>query len=301
MSDFLAGIAGTPDGARLATMLALLSAAAHASFGALQKWRFDPWLTRGAIDVFYCAMALPVALLAFPPPDARMALLLAGVFAIHFAYKFLLAMAYERAAYTVVYPVVRGTGPLVTVIFAGAVFGEHFAAAQWAGLMMLSGGIFGLALYNLGRTSVDRHLLVAALGLALLTGVVTAGYTVYDAYGIRTAPDPFMFLAWFFVVDGLAFPVIALRRWRRLVDPPSPAPLLLRGFIAALIAYVSFGAVMLATYLDKVGEAAALRETSAVFAALIGWLFLKETVGPVRTGLMALIAAGAVVVELGSV
>ena len=58
---------------------------------------------------------------------------------------------------------------------------------------------------------------------------------------------------------------------------------------------------MLATYLDKVGEAAALRETSAVFAALIGWLFLKETVGPARTGLMALIAAGAVVVELGSV
>ena len=81
--------------------------------------------------------------------------------------------------------------------------------------------------------------------------------------------------------------------------PPDVGPLLARGFLAALIAYVSFGAVMLATRLDKVGEAAVLRETSTVFAALIGWLFLKETVGPVRALCMALIAAGAVVVEFG--
>ena len=79
----------------------------------------------------------------------------------------------------------------------------------------------------------------------------------------------------------------------------APGPLLRKGFVGALIAFISFGAVMLATRLDKVGEAAVLRETSTVFAALIGWLFLKETVGPVRAGLMAIIAAGAVVVEFG--
>jgi drug/metabolite transporter (DMT)-like permease len=59
----------------------------------------------------------------------------------------------------------------------------------------------------------------------------------------------------------------------------------------------SFGAILLATRLDKVGEAAVLRETSTIFAALIGWLFLKETVGPRRLALMALIALGAVIVE----
>jgi drug/metabolite transporter (DMT)-like permease len=59
----------------------------------------------------------------------------------------------------------------------------------------------------------------------------------------------------------------------------------------------SFGAILMATRLDKVGEAAVLRETSTIFAALIGWLFLKETVGPRRLALMALIALGAVIVE----
>ncbi len=301
MSDWLVSIAGTPEGARVAMILALISAVAHAVFGALQKWRFDPWLTRGAIDVFYCAMALPFAIFVFPLPGPGMWLFMVGVFVIHFAYKFILAMAYERAAYTVVYPVVRGTGPLVTVLGAWIVFGEAFAPLQWGGVLMLSGGIFGLALYNLRQTKVDRDVLWAALGLALLTGVIVAIYTVYDAFGIRSVENPFAFLAWFFVVDGLAFPFLAWRRWGRMVDRPSPRPLLLRGFLAALIAYVSFGAVMLATRLDKVGEAAVLRETSTVFAAVIGWVFLKEAVGPVRGGLMVLIAAGAVVVEFGGV
>jgi drug/metabolite transporter (DMT)-like permease len=67
----------------------------------------------------------------------------------------------------------------------------------------------------------------------------------------------------------------------------------------ALVAFVSFGAIMLATRLDKVGEAAVLRETSTVFAALVGWLMLGEKVGPRRLALMALIAGGAVIVERG--
>jgi drug/metabolite transporter (DMT)-like permease len=70
-----------------------------------------------------------------------------------------------------------------------------------------------------------------------------------------------------------------------------------RAPIGGLVAMASFGAILMATRLDKVGEAAVLRETSTIFAALIGWLFLKETVGPRRLALMALIALGAVIVE----
>ena len=75
-------------------------------------------------------------------------------------------------------------------------------------------------------------------------------------------------------------------------------PLFLRGMIGAWVAFFSFGSIMLATRLDKVGEAAILRETSTVFAALIGWYFLKEAVGPRRVALILLIAAGAVIVEV---
>ena len=100
-------------------------------------------------------------------------------------------------------------------------------------------------------------------------------------------------------VSALGSGLVAALRWRSMTAPPAPGPLLLRGFAGGLVAFLSFGSIMLATRLDKVGEAAVLRETSTVFAALIGWLVLKETVGPRRIALMGLIAAGAVIVEMG--
>ncbi|RMF34362.1 MAG: multidrug transporter [Alphaproteobacteria bacterium] len=292
-------VEGSAEAARLAFFLALLSAVAHAAFGALQKGRHDPWLARGAMDVFMTAMALPVALFVAPAPSMALVAVLAGAFCIHTCYKYVLAMAYTRAAYTVVYPVVRGIGPLATVLAAGAVFGERFAPLQWAGVLLLSGAIFALAAYNLRRTRVGRARLVSALALAIVTGLFVATYTTYDAYGIRLAEHPLTFLAWFFVIDGLVFPVIAWRRRRRMVDPPALGPLFLRGVAGALTAFVSFGAVMMATRLDKVGEAASLRETSTIFAALFGWLLLREEVGWLRAGLMALVALGAIAVEFG--
>ena len=84
-----------------------------------------------------------------------------------------------------------------------------------------------------------------------------------------------------------------------MTNKPKFFPLAIRGVAGGVVAFFSFGSIMLATRLDKVGEAAVLRETSTVFAAIIGWLFLKETVGPRRVLLMALIALGAVIVELG--
>ena len=299
MSDWLVSIAGTPEGARLASLLALISALAHAAFGALQKGRHDPWLSRGAIDLWLAIFSLPIALFVVPRPEPRLIVILIGAAAIHFLYKLAVALAYDRAAYTVVYPVIRGTGPLLTVAAAVVIFGERFSPLQWLGVACLSGGILLLALRNLSEERIDPRALKLGLVWAVLGGATVAIYTTYDAWGIRQAPDPFTFLAWFFLLTALDFPVLALIRWRRMASAPAPAPLLLRGAIGALIAYVSFGGVMLATRLGSVGEAAVLRETSTVFAALIGWFILGDRVGPRRLILMSLIALGAVIVELG--
>lgn len=223
----------------------------------------------------------------------------AGAFIIHVGYKLAQAFTYSKGAYTVVYPVVRGTGPLFTVIAAYLVFGEVFTLIQWLGVGTLVTGIFGLAVYNLRHITVDRHTLVPALWLAVLTGGFVAVYTTWDAYGIRATADPFTFLAWFFFIDGWVMPIIAYLKWRNMEHRPDPVPLMKRGLLGGIIAYLSFGSIMVATRLDNVGEAAVLRETSTVFAALIGWLILKERVGPRRLALMALIAAGAVIVEMG--
>jgi len=297
--DILA-IAGTETGHLVAMGLALLAAVLHAVFGALQKGRYDPWLSRGAIDASYCLMAAPIALFVVPWPAADMWPIFAVVVVIHIIYKVLQGLAYVAGDYTVVYPVVRGLGPLFTVIGAYFLFGETFTITQWLGVAVLLSGIFGLAVYNMIFLETNREKLPLALTFAIGTGLFVALYTTIDAYGIRAASDPFTFLAWFFMLDGITMPFYAAWRWQRMEIRPALGPLVRKGIIGGIVAFGSFGSIMLATRLDKVGEAAVLRETSTVFAAAIGWIFLKETVGPRRLTLMALIALGAVIVEFGS-
>jgi len=299
MNEWIYAIEGTEAGHQAALILAVMAAFLHAVFGALQKGRYDPWLSRGAIDFGYGTMAAPIALFLVPWPEPALWPLFVGVFLIHFVYKWLQALAYTKGAYTVVYPVVRGMGPLFTVVGAYFIFGEVFTPTQWMGVAVLLSGIFGLAIYNMMYLEQERDTLGIAMIFAMTTGLFVALYTTYDAYAIRVAQNPLTFLAWFFMIDGIAFPIIAVRRWVGLSQRPALGPLLRRGFIGGFVAYLSFGSIMLATRLDKVGEAAVLRETSTVFAAFIGWLVLKEKVGPRRIALMTLIALGAVIVEFG--
>ncbi|MDG2404168.1 MAG: hypothetical protein P8M25_04175 [Paracoccaceae bacterium] len=113
-------------------------------------------------------------------------------------YKILQGMACTRGAYTVVYPVVCGTGPLFTVIGAYFLFGEMFTLIQWLGVAVLLAGIFGLAQYNMMFLQTGRDTLGMAIVVAIATGIFVALYTSYDAYGIRVSTDPFTFIAWFF-------------------------------------------------------------------------------------------------------
>jgi len=295
VGEWIQAIEGSETGARVALALALVAALAHASLGALQKGRFDPWLSRGAIDLCASAITVPVLFLV-PSPTPDVWVLMPGVLLVHLAYKWVLAMAYSRGAFTAVYPVVRGTGPLATVAFAMVVFGEFFTLDQWIGIAFLSGGTFALAAYNLRHSRVDSPEIAAALALAVLTGLLTATYIVIDTYVIRLTPDPFTFIAWFFFLEAFLFPPLLWSRWRRAGDL---ARLFRRGIVGAVVAWISFGSIFLATRLDKVGEAVALRETSVIFAALIGWLLLRERIGPARTAMMGAIAAGAVLVEFG--
>jgi drug/metabolite transporter (DMT)-like permease len=145
MVDWLLQAENTQQGSNLALFLAIMAAFLHAIFGALQKGKFDPWLMRAAIDLSYGLMALPFALFVVPWPENYMWPLFFGAFVIHTAYKVMQAMAYSRGAFTVVYPVVRGIGPLLTVIVAYFVFSESFNLTQWFGVVILVCGILGLA------------------------------------------------------------------------------------------------------------------------------------------------------------
>ncbi|MEM9707881.1 MAG: EamA family transporter [Pseudomonadota bacterium] len=299
MSGWIISLEGTDAGRSLALGLALLAAILHALFGALQKGRLDPWTARASIDVAYGVMALPFALFVVPWPEPHMWPIFLGVLVIHTAYKISQAAAYTAGAYTVVYPVVRGMGPFFTVIGASILFDEHFTSIQWVGVFTLMAGILGLAGYNLRFQEVQRSTLPRALGLAVLTGGLVAFYTTFDAYGIRATADPFTFLAWFFFIDSFLFALLRIFAPPASARPAALADMAKTGIVGALVAIFSFGSIMLATRLDKVGEAAVLRETSVVFAAAIAWILFGEKVGPRRLALMGLIALGAVIVEMG--
>ena len=300
MTDWILSLEGTESGRRLAFVLVIVAAILHAVFGALQKGKLDPYLTRGAIDISYSLMSIPIVLFVVPWPEPHLWPLLFGAMIIHFVYKLCQAMAYERGDFTVVYPVVRGMGPLITVVAAGYVFGEDYNTLQWAGVICLSTAIFALAGVNLAQNKLDRRTMGVGLFFAVLTGFGVAAYTTWDAYGVRATVNPFTFIFWLFMLEGVLFPPISYLRLSRMAKKPAFSAMATRGVIGGLIAIASFGAVMFATRLDKVGEVAVLRETSVLFAALIGWLFLKEKVGLLRAGLMVAIAAGAILVEFGN-
>ena len=160
-----------------------------------------------------------------------------------------------------VYPLVRGTGPVFTVLAAYLIFGETFTTLQWVGVAVLVLGLFGLALYNAVYLIEDRATLRAALGFALVTGLFVELYTACDACGIRAAQDSFVFVIWFFVLDGLSTPFLLICDGVKCVIDQIYCLCFLRGMIGVWVAFFSFGSIMLATRLDKVGEAAILRDT----------------------------------------
>jgi len=299
MGEWLVSIAGTAEGARLALILTMLSAIAHAVFGAINKGGADPFLNRGAINLWYGAIALPIALFVVPMPAPGLWVWIAVSYSVHIVYEYLQASAFEKGDFTLVYPIARGTGPLVALVLAAAVFGERFSALQWGGGLLLSSAIMGLAVVNIRRARGTGGSLGPAIRAAVGTGIMLASYTALDAYGIRQAENPFTFLAWFFVTGALGFPFISLARWRRMETKPPLRPLVIRGFVGAIVALFSFSAVMIATRLDSVGQTAALRETSIIFATAIGVIVFRERIDAPRLALIALIAAGAVLVEVG--
>jgi len=298
MGELIVSLSGTQAGEALALALIMLSAIAHATFGAINKGGVDPFLNRGIINVCYGLIMLPFALFVVPWPTPWIWSLLGVSYLIHILYEYLQASAFSKGDFTIVYPIARGTGPLVAMLLALVVFQERFSFWQWIGGIGLSASIIGLALVNIRRA---KHLpnLSSAILTALATGVMVAVYTMVDAYGIREAANPFTFIVWFFTLGGVGFPLIAAARWHKFQIKPPLGDLALRGLFGGIFALMSFGSVMLATRLGSVGEAAALRETSIIFATAIGVLIFHEKIDAARLALIGGIAAGAILVEMG--
>jgi phosphonate utilization associated putative membrane protein len=272
----------------------LFGALLHASWNALIKAGNDKALDTALMHFLGCGVgAVLVALVGLPKREALPWLATSVV--IHIGYYVTLVGAYRHGELGFAYPVMRGTAPLIVAVLSGRLIGEHVPLASWLGVAGISTGVLAIGLTRSARESGSRR---HALGYALANAAIIACYTIVDGIGVRTSGNALQYVALLFLVDGL--PYFALVVWqRRAALPPAFAYMRGRWRVALLGSCASLGAYGIALWAmtkAPVASVAALRETSVLFAALIGVVMLKERfhvqravgTGAIIAGVMAL-------------
>jgi drug/metabolite transporter (DMT)-like permease len=274
----------------LATALILLSALLHAIVNTLVKISGDGLITRGCMNAIACLITMPLLLLV-PLPDASLWPLLLVSVLIHALYPFFLVESYRHGDLNKVFPLIRGSVPLLTAAIALVSIGQYPGPVGIVGIVLISVAVTSFAWSANVRPAGSSW---RGTAFALLTGIIIAAYTVVDAIGLRAAPNALAYIVWLFVLDGAFVAIIvALARGRAIVSfiHDSWKITLLAGALGVL----TYGLALFAFSLGPVAEIAALRETSIFFAALIGARFLREPFGQIRI-VSALIAIAGILI-----
>ncbi len=264
----------------------------HAGWNALLKTARggDPMLDTAAVvagSSVWAFAAVPFA--GLPDPAAWKFVALSST--IHFAYYITLSNAYRTGDLSFAYPIMRGAAPLITAILGVLFLRELPAPHVAAGILLICGGIVSIAFVRR-----DRHRPEAAWW-ALGNAAIIAAYTLVDGAGVRSSGNPLAYVSWLLFLEGLPFLVwILWRRGRPAARYLAAAwPLGLVGGFCSLAAY---GIVLWAMTRAPVAAVAALRETSVLFAALIGAVWLKEGFGTMRLAGTACVLAGIAALKL---
>ena len=272
----------------LAVALILVSAATHAVVNILSKQADDKYAMRLLIGIFSSLLVMPF--LAFVPlPQGKAVWLLAATGVIHGFYELFVVKSYENGAFSAVYPVARGTGPLFTALGAVLLLHEHAAAQELLGILLVCGGVIAIGI---------SHRAKSGTAYALATGLTIGCYTLTDATGVRAVANPLSYVLWFWIAYGLSVIITApllrgmavvrgaLRQWKL-------------GAVAAALSIASYGLALFAYRIGATAQLAALRETSVLFGTALAMAFLGEHLTLRRWLAAATIVAGAIMIQTG--
>ena len=274
------------------TLAVLLAALLHASWNALLKSApgGDPMLDTASVVAGSCVWAL--AMLPFVPLPAPAAWkFVAASSVIHFAYYITLAHAYRTGDLSFAYPLMRGSAPLIVTVL-GVVFLHELPTAQiTVGILLICAGIVSIAFVRR-----EKHAPAAAAWAFANAGIIAA-YTLVDGSGARASGNAIGYVSWLIFLEGLPFLAWIALRGRR------PALAYVhrgwrRGLLGGACSLAAYGIVLFAMTRAPVAAVAALRETSVLFAALIGAVWLKEGLGPMRLAGAASVVAGVAALKL---
>lgn len=271
-------------------MLAVMfGALLHASWNALVKASADKALDIALIHLLGSLVCIPLLFFVGFPAKAAWPFIAASL-TIHIGYYIALSGAYENGELGLTYPLMRGTAPLLVALSA-AVVGETLNPLAWAGLLGISAGVLAL---GLGKNALSSR---KAISFALVNAVFIAMYTVVDALGVRASQNPLQYIVALVALDGWPFALLVFARrgggvWKYSMKR---WPL---GLMGALASMLSYGIALWAMTKAPVATIAALRETSVLFAALIGTWFLKEAFTMRRAAGTLAIVMGAILLRL---
>ena len=273
--------------------IVLFAALLHASWNAMLHGNRDRFLSMTWMSIAIAAAATLVILFTPRPANAAWPYLVASGL-VHIVYNVTLVRSYRRNDLAEAYPIARGSSPLLVTLGAALFAREGIGPLHVLGIVMISGGIIAIALQG-------RHVSRAGVLAALTTGVTIACYTVIDGIGVRlSGGQALAYTAWMFLFYWL-MPVlfVAMRGPVALWTPIRTAPMAVASsLIGGLVSIAAYGIVIWALQSGAMGAVSALRETSVVFAVLIGRVFLREAVSGKRWIACVIVAGGAVCLGL---
>jgi len=271
----------------------LFAAACHAGWNAVIKVGLDPFASTALIAVGAGVVALPLVPVVGLPVGPAWPWLIASVI-LHLFYYIGLIEAYRAGDMGQVYPIARGSAPLMTATASTWLLGEQLGAAGWSGIAVLSCGIVLLSVRGgRGLAALDRR----AVGFALLTAVTICGYSLVDGIGARVSGNPHAYTAMLFLLDGVVMLVFALARLRASILGAMTS-YWKSGLAGGALSFAAYWIAIWAMTVAPIAIVAALRETSVLFGALIAVIILKEPLRLTRVWAAVMIVAGLALIRL---
>lgn len=278
------------------SLAVLLAALLHASWNAMIKGGRDVLMDTAAIVAGAGLVAVPFLFVVPPPHPASWPYIFASIVT-HLAYYFFMVSAYRSGDLSLVYPLMRGVAPLLTGLLAIVWMREWPGPLGWTGMLLISMGVIALALRP-ARLGPALHGHGRAVGFALANAVVIAVYTIIDGSGARLAGNAWSYIVWLFVLDALPFTLYMLVT-RRGEFIGALAERRRRGLIGGGLSAAAYAISVWAMTKAPVALVASLRETSVLFATLIGARMLKEHLSPRRWAGVGAVVVGVIALKAG--
>ncbi|WP_428671413.1 EamA family transporter [Roseibium sp.] len=271
-------------------LVVLAAALFHAVWNALVKGAEDRTVMLGLIALGTVPAGL-ILLAVSPALETEVLPWLVASMVVHWLYFWLLNNAYRLGDLSLIYPVARGVAPVIVALAAQIWLGEVLPIGTWAGVVLVSIGILVLA-----WKAFSGALPKAGIYAALAVGLSISAYTLIDGIGVRLSGHSGAYIGWLFTAELLVALYILPTRMQRV--RVLPAKQLVLGFAGGVVASAAYGLVLYAKTLAPLGLVSALRETSVIFAALIGVILFHE--GPRGRRIIASIVVTAGIVMIGA-